>query len=47
MLAHNCAVLGIPVDPLRLYQRDDETFMIWLEMVVDMVQATNKAAAKK
>lgn len=42
-LAHNCAVLGIPVDPFRLYEGDDPTFESWLESVVDMVNQTNKA----
>ena len=43
-LAHNCAVLGIPVDPYRLWKGDDPYFERWLSVLVDRVSATRRAA---
>lgn len=47
MLAHNCAVLGIPVDTYRLFTADEPYYEMWLTMVVDKVNETNRRQMKK
>jgi hypothetical protein len=46
-LAHNCALLGIAVDPGRLYDRDEPMFHRWLEGLVDKVNATKRAQERQ
>lgn len=36
ILAHDALVMGIPVDPLRLYHADDDA-LAWMSVVVDEV----------
>lgn len=45
ILAHNAALLGIPVDAGRLYDGDDPYFERWLHSVSEMVFATLRKQA--
>lgn len=45
-LAHDCALLKIPVDFHLLYTNDDPNYELWLEQLADRVSLTRKANAK-
>lgn len=46
-VAHDCAQLGIPVDTWRIYSGDDPLYLVWLSVVVDRVNSTNRANQSK
>jgi hypothetical protein len=46
-LTHNCAVLGMTVDPAKLFYGDDPEYEFWLGMVVDRVHATQQEADRR
>jgi hypothetical protein len=46
-LAHDCAVLRIPFDSVRLFYGDDPNYETWLMILRDKVNATNAAEASK
>lgn len=46
-LAVACALLEIPVDPIRLYESEDDLLMLWLSGVVDRVSSHNRAQANR
>jgi hypothetical protein len=43
-LAHNCAILGIPVDTWRLFTVENPHYEMWLHMVVEQVHESRKEA---
>lgn len=43
MLAHDAALLGIPVDTGRLFD-GDERYELWIGTVVDLVADTRRSA---
>ena len=40
MLAHNAAVMGIPIDPKALYESDDPSYIVWLQTLAERVKQT-------
>lgn len=40
LLAHDAAMLGLPVDTARLYDGDDPHYELWLWAVVDRLKDT-------
>ena len=46
-LAVACALLEIPVDPVKLYESDDSLLMLWLSGVVDRVSSKNREQAAR
>jgi hypothetical protein len=45
-LAHDCAMLGIPVAPERLYDGDDPYYELWLSQVLDRVLDSKRQQAE-
>ena len=46
-VAHNCSVLGIPFDTVRLFADPPGDYMLALQLVVERVSATNQAEHAK
>jgi hypothetical protein len=46
MLAHNAAVCGVPLDPRGLWEADP-LFLLWVGLVVDRVEQTHAAEARR
>lgn len=46
-LAHDCVLLGIPVDTWRLFYCDDPFYELWLTGLADRVHDTKRTQQKK
>jgi hypothetical protein len=47
MLARNCVLLEIPVDPERLWISNDAQFLHWMSELVEMVNAEHRKQSRK
>jgi hypothetical protein len=47
VLAHNAVIVGIPVDPVALYETEDRAMLIWLSELISRVRRTQEEATKK
>lgn len=46
-LAHDCVLLGIPFDPIWLYEKDDPNYELWLWGLIERVAETKREQAEK
>lgn len=42
-LAHACVMLSIPFDSHRLYRMDDPMYELWLSVLIERVDVSNRA----
>ena len=47
MLAHNAVMVGLAVDPHRLFYAGDREYIVWLSTVIERIHNTQREAAAK